>query len=92
MPKRTLALGLLAPLLLACTETVPESGVEDRTRELLSEMHDDVGEVDCPENLDAEVGVTMECSVSIGGMSREVTLEVTEVEDGNAVWKVDVAE
>lgn len=88
-----MALLLLAPLLLACgTATVPEDGVESKTRELLAEMHEDVGDVDCPDDLDAEVGATMECSAIIGGMERGVTVEVTEVEDDKAQWKVDVAE
>jgi hypothetical protein len=92
MPPRILALGLLVSLLAACSATVPESGVEDRTREILSEMYDDVGEVACDEDLEAEVGATMECMATIDGVDRGLTLEVTEVEDDTAEWKVDVAE
>jgi uncharacterized protein DUF4333 len=92
MPTRSLALGLLVPLVVACSETVPESGVEDRTRELLSGMYDDVGEVDCDGDLEAEVGATKECAATIDGVERGVTLEVTKVEDDTAEWKVDVAE
>jgi hypothetical protein len=90
MPLRLVALGLLVPFLAGCAQTVPESGVEDRTRELLAEMHEDVGDVDCPEDLEADVGATMECSADIGGVERGVTVEVTEVEDDTAQWKVDV--
>jgi hypothetical protein len=90
MPFRLVALGLLAPLVLACSESVPESGVEERTREQLAEMHDDVGEVACPEDLEAQVGATMECMATIGGVQRSVTIEVTAVEDDRAEWKIDV--
>ena len=93
MPKRTLALGLVAPLLVACAAgTVPESGVEERTREQLAAMHDDVGEVECPEDLEAEVGATMECMATIDGVQRGVNIEVTAVEDDRAEWKINVAE
>lgn len=93
MPKRTLAIGLLLPLLVGCgAGTVPESGVEVRTQEQLAAMHDDVGEVECPGDLDAEVGATMECRATIDGVERGVTVEVTEVEDDNAVWQIDVEE
>ena len=90
MPIRLVALGLLVPLLVSCAQNVPEAGVEDRTRELLAEMHDDVGDVDCPSDLDAEVGATMECAAIIGGVERGLTIEVTEVEDDTAQWRVDV--
>ncbi len=91
MRSRPVALGLLGPLLLGCgTATVPEDGVESKTREQLAEMHEDVGEVDCPDDLDAEVGAAMECSAIIEGVERGVTVEVTEVEDDRAQWKIDV--
>jgi hypothetical protein len=70
----------------------PESGVDDRTRELLSGMFNDVGEVVCDGDLEAEVGATMECAATIDGVEHSVTLEVTKVEDDSAEWKVDVAE
>jgi hypothetical protein len=93
MPSRLVVLGLIAPLLLGCgAATVPEDGVESKTRDLLAEMNEDVGDVDCPDDLEAEVGATMECSAIIGGMERGVTVEVTEVEDDKAQWKVDVQE
>lgn len=93
MPKRSLALGLLIPFVVACAAgTVPESGVEDRTREQLAGMHDDVGEVECPDDLEAVVGATMECMATIAGIERGVTVEVTAVEDGRAEWKIDLAE
>lgn len=92
-PTRLAPLGLLALLTAACgAATVAESGVESKTHELLAEMHEDVGEVECPDDLDAEVGATMECSAIIGGMERGVIVEVTEVEDDKAQWKVDVEE
>jgi hypothetical protein len=84
---------VLVALLAACgTATVPETGVEERTRERLASMHDDVGDVDCPEDLEAEVGATMECMATIDGVERGVTIEVTGVEDDMAEWKIDVAE
>jgi hypothetical protein len=55
-------------------------------------MHDDVGEVECPEDLEAEVGVTMECMATIDGVVRGVRIEVTGVEDDKAEWKIDVEE
>jgi hypothetical protein len=50
------------------------------------------GEVACDEDLEAEVGATMECMATIDGVQRGLTLEVTKVEDDTAEWKVDVAE
>jgi hypothetical protein len=85
--------GVLVAVLAACgTASVPESGVEERTRERLASMHDDVGEVACPEDLEAEVGVTMECRATIDGVVRGVRIEVTGVEDDKAEWKIDVEE
>lgn len=51
-------------------------------------------DIDCPGDLDAEVGATMECDLSVEGDSAvyPVTVKVTSVEDGKANYSVEVGE
>ncbi len=47
---------------------------------------------DCPEDLDAEVGATMTCTITVGEDELDVEVEVTEVEDGTAKFDITVVE
>lgn len=94
MKKSLLMLAAAAPLLVACgASSVSESDVEDKTKDQLSStVGDGVEKVDCPEDLKAEKGETMECTATVAGEELKIKLEVTKVEDNTAEWTIDLAE
>jgi uncharacterized lipoprotein len=94
MKKSLLMLVAAVPLLAACgASSVSQSDVEDKTKEQLSSTFPDgVEKVDCPEDLKAEKGETMECTATVGGEELEIVLEVTSVEDNTAEWTIDLAD
>ena len=47
---------------------------------------------DCPDDLEAEVGATMTCTITVGEDELEVEVKVTEVEDGTAKFAIEVVE
>ena len=59
--------------------------------EFVSEL-EGVEKVDCPEDLKAEEGETMECTATVGGEELKIKLEVTKVEDDTAEWEIELAE
>jgi hypothetical protein len=94
-PHRLLAGGALAVCLAlaACgEETVSESEVEDQAKAAITQQ---VGQepkaIDCPGDLQAEVGATMTCVLIAPDDSRvDTNLRVTAVEDGRARFDVKV--
>ena len=74
---------------------IEEADVEASVAEQLAE---ETGQaepnIDCPGDLDAEVGATMECDLTVDGDDAvyPVTVEVTSVEDGTANYSVEVGE
>ena len=94
MKKSLLMLVAAAPLLVACgASSVSESDVEDKTKAQLTEtVGEGVEKVDCPEDLKAEKGETMECTATVGDQDLKIKLEVTKVEDNTAEWEIELAE
>ncbi|WP_200837489.1 DUF4333 domain-containing protein [Ruania rhizosphaerae] len=88
-----LALGLG---LVGCSgsATVDEAEVESTTADQLEQMVGTRPNIDCPGDLEAEVGATLQCVLSADGDTDEyaVDLTVTSVEDGVANWDFQVAE
>ncbi|SEE75731.1 DUF4333 domain-containing protein [Ruania alba] len=94
------AIPTVATLLLAgCSSStaVSESDLETQTAEELQAMAGEgapLPTIDCPDDLDAEVGVTMDCVLSVDGEpdQYQVTLTVTSVDGTDVGWDIQVAE
>lgn len=90
------ALAGLAVVTAACgAGAIEESDVEASVATQLAEETDQPEpNIDCPGDLDAEVGATMECDLTVDGDDAvyPVTVEVTSVEDGTANYSVEVGE
>jgi hypothetical protein len=93
-----LALALLAgPVLAGCGDdgSVSQGDVEQQVAEqLAAQIGSDPPDVSCPGDLDAEVGATMECDLSVEGDSAvyPVQLEVTSVEGDTVNFDIQVAD
>ncbi|MGC0141854.1 DUF4333 domain-containing protein [Pseudactinotalea sp. Z1732] len=87
---------LLAGLLLlaACSNAVGQSEVEETTGNSLEGLIGERPHVECPGDLDAEIGTEMTCVASMEGEpdEYEVYLVVSEVDDGTAYFDIEVAE
>lgn len=97
--KRALLLTLLAGFTLtaaACgAGAVPEADVESSVaKQLAAETDQPEPDIDCPGDLDAEVGASMECDLTVDGDDNvyPVTVKVTSIEDGKANYSVEVGE
>ena len=96
---RRLVIAVLAGLSLiaaACgAGAIEETEVENSVAtQLAEETGQPEPNIDCPGDLDAEVGATMECDLTVEGDDAvyPVTVEVTSVEDGRANYSVEVGE
>ncbi|WP_181784950.1 DUF4333 domain-containing protein [Pseudonocardia pini] len=82
--------GLLLGL-SACSMSVSSDDVKSEiTRVVQEQLQADPSAVDCPSNLDATVGATLTCHVTIPDRSFDVVAKVTQV-DGSDV-KFDINE
>lgn len=90
------ALAALSLVGVACgAGAIEESEVEASVAtQLAEETGQPEPNIDCPGDLDAEVGATMECDLTVDGDDAvyPVTVEVTSVEDGTANYSVEVGE
>ena len=90
------ALAGFALVAAACgAGAIKESEVEASVAAQLAEETDQPEpDIDCPGDLKAEVGETMECDLTVEGDDAvyPVTVEVTSVEDGKANYSVEVGE
>ena len=90
------ALAGFALVAAACgAGAVKEADVETAVAaQLAEETGQPEPDIDCPNDLDAEVGATMECDLTVEGDDAvyPVTVEVTSVEDGKANYSVEVGE
>lgn len=86
---------------LAATVTLGACGAstvsaDDVEKQITSKLQGSDGSTpdsaECPEELDAEVGATLTCSVTAGEEEFEVEVEVTKVEDGTANFDITVLE
>lgn len=85
-----------ATVLLAtgCSVTTSSIEREELEQEISTQLEDEVGvapdDVECPEDLDSEVGATVVCVLTAGEDELDVTVEVTSVEDGRALFDIAV--
>lgn len=91
------AVALSVPLLTGCSGEVSignNSVDKDKVAEQISaQLTEQVGtipdSVECPDNLDAKVGATLTCTLTHEGVSYDVDVTVTQVDDDNNV-KFDI--
>jgi hypothetical protein len=90
---------VLAPLLLlgpvACGSDVLRAGnVADGAEKALEEQLGVRPDVACPDDVEATVGATARCTVTLPGdaTAYDLTVTVTEVDGEEAVYAVDVAD
>ena len=81
-------------LLSACGASVVaeedlEKGVSDQLTETVGQKPD---KIDCPGDLDAEVGTTMRCTLTAGEDELGLTLEVTKVDGSDIEYDIEVDE
>lgn len=73
------------------TQSIDQSEVETQIADSLEEQ---VGQrpdsVECPGDLDGEVGATMRCTLTAGDTKFGVGVEVTSVEDNKAKFDIKV--
>ena len=93
---RTAPASLVIALLLlsACGASVVaekdlEKGVSDQLTESVGQAPDDI---DCPGDLDAEVGKTMRCTLTAGPDELGLTITVTKVDGSEIDYDVEVDE
>ena len=95
--RRVLALAagaVLAVGLTGCSaDSVPKSDVEDQiSTQLEKEVGQAPDDVSCPEDLKAEEGETMECTLTAGEDELGVTVEVTSADGGDVEFDITVDE
>lgn len=84
-----------ATVLLAAGCSITSSIERDELeQEISTQLENEVGvapdDVECPEDLDSEVGATVVCVLTAGEDELDVTVEVTSVEDGRALFDIAV--
>lgn len=86
--------GAILLLLSACgSGAVPQEDVEQQVSNALAEsVGQTPDEVDCPEDLPAEVGAEMRCTLTVGGESIGLTVTVTSVEGNDVNFDILVDE
>lgn len=94
--KKTLSI-LLVPFaalsLAACSFSVDSDDLETQISNELAELAGYAPEeIDCPDDLEAEVGATTQCVLTHEGVSLPVDVTVTSVEDRNVAFDIEVGE
>lgn len=95
MRKSLIALGAGALLLLgACSSSLSQSDVEEEAANALEQQVGVRPIVECPGDLDAEVGAEMECELSVEGDDERypVYLTVSEVDGNDVNFDIEVGE
>jgi hypothetical protein len=96
VPRRRLLLAvpLLALGLTGCSSVLEADTVEQGAADALEAQIGVRPEIDCPDDVDAEVGATAECTLTAPGDPAEypVTVTVTSVEGDSANFDVQVGE
>lgn len=81
-----------AELKIGGDPAVPEKEVERNSREQLSaKVGEQAPPIDCPDDLKAKVGTVMTCTMQLEGKPYDVTVTVTELKGGKALFDVKVA-
>jgi hypothetical protein len=81
---------LLVGTLSGCGGGAVEASEVERTAEEQFSQQFPVESVDCPEDLPAEVGETTVCTLVSEGRSFEMTATVTEVDDDDASFDLEL--
>lgn len=95
MPRSALAALVIvaAATLAGCSSAVAQADVEDQISQRFEEQ---VGEppedVACPEDLDAEKGAEMTCTITADGTDYDVKVSVTSVEGDTANFDIEVVD
>lgn len=91
-----MALPILAAVAASCStggdDAVSREDVQENVADELEQLTGErPSEVDCPDDLDAEEGATMRCTLAADdGSSIGVTMTVTEVDGDNVQWDIQV--
>lgn len=90
---RALVLFTLGWGLIGCSGTVVVEA-DDVASQISDQLEAEVGQrpesVDCPEDLQGEVGATMRCELTAGEDVLGVTVTVTEVDGENVSFDIEV--
>jgi len=93
-PLRLLAtIGIAVMFVAGCSSqaTVSSSEVQTQISDALeSQVGTEPDEVSCPEDMPAEVGETMRCELTHEDVTYGVTVEITEVQDDQALFDIEV--
>ncbi|NEK58894.1 DUF4333 domain-containing protein [Geodermatophilus sabuli] len=93
-PGRRLRLSATAPVLLlgvvACGSVIEQGELESQIADTIQEEFDFEAEVSCPDDLEAEVDASTECTAIDPATDEEIALRitVTSVEDGTAQFDI----
>ena len=94
-PLRVLVILVTVTSLAACgTKRVEEAELEEQVKSSLTQQ---IGQapkaIDCPGDLDAEVGATQKCVLTADDNSTvDVNVKVTSVQDDKALFDIQVAD
>lgn len=82
--------GLSIAVLAGCSKTVDKGDVADQiSTQLSSQVGTTPDSVSCPDDLKAEVGATMTCTLTADGTDYEVGVNVTSVDGDNVAFDID---
>ena len=80
-------------LLAGCSTAVSQSDVEETTADQLEQQVGERPNIECPDDLEGEVGAEMTCVLSADGPEEfEVYLTVTDVDGSEIFFDIQVAE
>lgn len=72
--------------------TVKEADLERSVAQTLADqLGQQPGDVDCPDDLKGEVGAVMDCTMTVDGSTRTMTVTVTSVEGEQVDYDIEVA-
>ncbi len=83
-----------ALVLVAGCSSTPSIDRDDLEQEVSTQLENEVGvapdDVECPEDLESEVGASVVCVLTAGSDELDVMVEVTSVEDDRAAFDIEV--
>jgi Domain of unknown function (DUF4333) len=93
MHKIVMSIVVLVLAATACSggKVLDEAEVEEGAKQALTEtVGQEPDSIDCPDDLEAEVGATMRCELTEGNDTLGVTVTVTSIDGDNATYDVEV--
>lgn len=91
----TILAGVSLALAVCGASVLEEADIEaEAARELAATTGEDEPNIDCPGDLEAEVGKSMECELTVEGDDTvlPVTVTVTEIDGNNAKYEIEVGQ